>query len=72
MVRNATRGRSSLTLAVVGKGIPAFDIPEIGPAYLLAIGGLAAYIGETIKSIYESFQDTRPALAKDTSPVPPA
>lgn len=59
------------SLAVIGHGIPALDIPPIGPAYIAAIAGLVAYTGETIKSIQESFVDTNPANAKDTSPVPP-
>lgn len=53
-------------LAVIGHGIPALDVPPIGPAYLVALAGLGAYILETVASIRDSLGDaSRPT---DTSP----
>lgn len=55
-----------LALAVIGHGIPAADVPAIGPAFALALAGLTAYVLETVASIRDSFADaSRPA---DTSP----
>lgn len=54
-------------LAVIGHGIPAFDIPAIGPAFALALAGLTAYIVETIASLQDSFKDSTPPT--DTTPV---
>lgn len=49
-------------LAVIGHGIPALDVPPIGPAYLVALAGLGAYILETVASIKASLDDaTRPS-----------
>ena len=49
-------------LAVIGHGIPVLDVPPIGPAYLIALAGLGAYILETVASIRASLDDaTRPA-----------
>lgn len=56
-------------LAVVGHGIPQLAVPAIGPAYLMAIAGLTAYVIETVTSIYASFQSTTPPT--DTSPIVP-
>lgn len=54
-------------LAVIGHGIPALEVPPIGPAYLVALAALGAYVLETIASIRASLDDaTRPA---DTSPA---
>ena len=55
-------------LAVIGHGIPALDIPAIGPFWGLALAGLATYALETVKSIQESFADTTPPT--DTTPQP--
>lgn len=57
-------------LAVVGHGIPALDVPAIGPFWGLALAGLAAYALETVKSIQDSFADTTPPT--DTTPQPSA
>lgn len=53
-------------LATLGHGIPALDVPPIGPAYIVALAGLGAYILETVASIRASLDDaSRPA---DTTP----
>jgi hypothetical protein len=53
-------------LAVIGKGVPPLSIPEIAPAFAVAIAGLAAYILETVASLRDSFADaSRPV---DTEP----
>ena len=55
-------------LAVIGHGVPTFDIPAIAPAFALALAGLAAYALETIASLRDSFGgDTAPP--SDTSPA---
>lgn len=53
-------------LAVIGHGIPVLDVPPIGPAYVVALAGLGAYVLETVASIRASLGDaSRPA---DTQP----
>lgn len=54
-------------LAVIGHGIPVLDVPATGPAYLVALAGLGAYVLETIASIRASFADASRPL--DTTPT---
>jgi hypothetical protein len=54
-------------LAVIGHGVPQLDIPQIPPAFGLALAGLTAYVIETVVSISKSFADTTPPA--DTTPV---
>ncbi len=54
-----------LALAVIGNGVPQLGVPAIGPAFVMAIAGLVAYAGETIKSISVSFNDTTPPTNTD-------
>lgn len=52
-------------LAVLGAGITPLGIPEIPPAFGLALVGLGTYIVETISSIQDSFQDTATPVSVD-------
>ena len=54
-------------LAVLGKGIPTFDVPPIEIAFGLALTALAAYVLETIASLRDSFGGDTEA-PRDTSP----
>jgi hypothetical protein len=54
-------------LAVIGNGIPAFGVPKIEAAWVMAVVGLTAYVVETIASIAASFKDTTPP--SDTTPI---
>jgi len=53
-------------LAVIGHGVPTFDIPPIPFAFGLAVAGLAAYVLETVASLRDSFGNAEPP--RDTSP----
>lgn len=59
-------------LAWLGHGVPAFDVPAIPPLFGLAIGGLTAYVLETVKSVSENFRTGAPPPPVDETPVPPA
>jgi hypothetical protein len=54
-------------LAVLGHGIPVLDVPPIGPAYVVALAGLGAYVMETVASIRGSLDSA--ARPVDTSPA---
>lgn len=46
-------------LAVIGHGIPALDVPAIGPAFALALTGLTAYAVATIGSLAQSLNEAK-------------
>lgn len=56
-------------MLALGVGIPAVDIPAIPALFGLAVAGVIAYLGETVKSIAVNFADAR--AVRDESPVPP-
>lgn len=57
-------------LAALGVGFPAAGLPEIPALFIASTVGVAAYLGETVKSILVNFGDAR--AVRDESPVPPA
>lgn len=56
-------------LALLGVGIEQAGIPAIPPLFIAATVGVAAYLGETVKSIAINFADAR--AVRDETPVPP-
>ena len=57
-------------LGLVGVGVPGI-VPEIPLAFGAALAGLAAYAGETIKSLMDTVSTTTPNKPTDETPVPP-
>lgn len=57
-------------LALLGSGIADAGIPPIPVLFTAAVAGVAAYLGETVKSIAVNFADAR--AVRDESPVPPS
>lgn len=58
-----------LLVGAFGSGIPAWGIPPIPMAFVAAVGGLTAYITETVWSIIKGFRDTTPFPSPPT-PTP--
>lgn len=57
-------------LLAFGVGVSFAEIPAIPAAFALAVAGVVAYAGETIKSILINFQDA--TALKDETSVPPS
>lgn len=57
-------------LLLFGVGIPAADIPAIPVLFGMAVAGVIAYAGETLKSMLVNFADAR--AVKDESSIPPS
>lgn len=56
-------------LLAAGVGIPALDIPAVPALFTMAVVGVGAYFGETIKSVIVNFADAR--AVRDQVPTPP-
>lgn len=66
---SAKRVTPIYALLAFGVGVPALEIPAVPALFALAVAGVVAYAGETVKSIQTNFADAT-AIHDESSVVP--